>query len=291
MTSTMTPAAGMTSLPAAGTKPRYMPPHGTQYRYRGARDGSWPGCRCDRCTTAHTRACKERDLARLRGTPARYPGGPVLDHIKMLNASGMSNDLIARQAAVSKNVVNDLVRGKTQACRRTRALRILAVQPGQFDDVAELPAAGTRRRVQALYAVGHSPVTIAAASGMSSSFVTHLANGGPTKVNGPSAAGVRTAYTQLSGVQGKSDAARRRAEEMGWPDPLWWEDLGDIDDPAFDPATVAQELTRDELAALRREEIAHLASYGATPEEIAARLGVGKDLVVARIRELREVAA
>ena len=285
-TSTQTPAAGMSPLPAAGTN-RYIPPHGTQYRYRGARNGSWPGCRCTKCTAAHTRACKERSLARLRGTPARHPGGPVLAHIEALNASGMSNHLIARLAGVSKNVIHGLVRGETKSCRRVNALRILAVQPGKFDDVAEIPATATRRRVQALYAAGHSPTVIAVAAGMSSSFVTHLANGGPLKVNAPSAAGVQEAFDQLANTEGSSDAARGRAIEMGWRDPLWWEDMGHIDDPTFDPATAEQELARNEQAALRRAEVEHLTSFGLVPEAIAERLGMNVSSVRNIVREIR----
>ncbi|MFF9197302.1 helix-turn-helix domain-containing protein [Streptomyces sp. NPDC014779] len=289
MTSTQTPAAGMTRLPAAGTN-RYIPPHGTQYRYRGERNGAWPGCRCDKCTAAHNRACKARRLGSYRGTPARHPGEPVLAHIKTLHEAGMSYDLIARRAGVSHNTIQALVRGVTKTCRRSRALKILAVQPGDFDEVAEIPSAGTRRRVQAMYAMGHSPKVIAVESGMSTSFVSHLANGGPRKVDAPSAAAIHEAYRSLAAVPGASNAARRRAAKMGWRDPLWWEDMGHIDDPAFDPAT-AEQLNFHERAALRAEEILHLASYGTTEEEIARRLGLGKDYVVARLRELREVAA
>lgn len=287
MTSTQSPAAEMTRLPAAGTN---LPPHGTPYRYRG-RTGAWPGCRCQPCTRAHSRACKQRELARLSGNPPLYPGDPVIAHVKALNAVGMSNDLVARQAGVSPNLLSGLMRGLTQSCQRKTALRLLAVQPGDFDEIAEVPCTGSSRRLQALYAMGHSQRAIAEATGLCESSVSHIANAKTRKVDASTVAAVSRAYEQLAGTSGSSATARRRARSMGWRDPLWWEDMGHIDDPTFDPDTAERPLNKQEQGALRASEILHLASFGATSEEIATRLGLGRDYVVARLRELREVAA
>jgi DNA-binding CsgD family transcriptional regulator len=285
---TVTPVVGLTTRPTTGTKT--IPPHGTQYRYKG-RPGVWPGCRCTKCTRAHTLACTQRALAHLRGEPPLHPAGPVIAHIRHLNETGMSTDLVARRAGVSPNTLSYLLRGLTKTCRRTNALKILAVQPGDFDDVAEVPSLGSRRRLQALYALGHSPRTLAAATKLCPSSVTHIANGKVAKVDAATANAISQAYVSLSAVEGSSDAARRRATQMGWRDPLWWEDMGHLDDPTFDPATAERPLNFHERAELRATEILHLASYGATPEEIADRLGIGRDYVAARLRELREVAA
>ncbi|MFE1550607.1 hypothetical protein [Streptomyces sp. NPDC058718] len=288
MTTIETPAAGMTPLPAAGSK--VLPPHGTQYRYRG-RAGVWPGCRCMPCTRAHSRACKQRELDRLSGKPPLHPGAPIIAHVKALNEAGMSNDLVARRARVSPNLLSGLMRGLTQSCRRQTALRLLAVQPGDFDDIAEIPCAGSSRRIQALYAMGHSQRVLAEATGLCESSVSHIANAKTRKVDASTAAAIRRAYEQLAGTSGSSETARRRARLMGWRDPLWWEDMGHIDDPTFDPTTADRPLNKQEQGALRAAEILHLASFGADPEEIATRLGLGRDYVVARIRELRGVAA
>ncbi|MER7908255.1 hypothetical protein [Streptomyces sp. NPDC096068] len=286
MTSTSSPVAGLSTRPATVTH-HYLPPHGTQYRYRGSRNGSWPGCHCEKCTLAHLRASKLRKLGHLRGTPPLVPAGPLLAHIGELNASGMANGLIARRAKVSHNTITCLVQGRTKSCRRAQAARILAVRPGDFDEVAEIPAAGTTRRIRALYAIGHGPKSIAATARLSQSSISHIANRIDRKVDASTAAAVSRAYGQLAGTAGTSDVARRRAVQMGWRDPVWWEDMGRIDDPAFDPATAERELNRDELGALRREEIEHLSSYGCDAETIAKRLHMHLGTVRAVLRELR----
>ena len=284
MTTTQTPAAGMTPLPAAGTK--VLPPHGTQYRYRG-RAGVWPGCRCTPCTRAHSRACKQRELDRLSGKPPLYPGKTVIAHVKALNEVGMSNDLVARRAGVSPNLLSGLMRGLTQSCRRETALRLLAVQLGDFDDIAEVPCTGSSRRIQALYAMGHGQRVLAEATGLCESSVSHIANARTRKVDASTAAAISRTFEQLAGTHGTSEAARRRARLMGWRDPLWWEDMGGIDDPNFDPAIVERELNQRELSALRRQEIEHLASYGFGHEEIASRLDMAAGYVRDVLRDIR----
>jgi DNA-binding NarL/FixJ family response regulator len=283
MTTTETPVVGLTARPTTGTN---LPPHGTPYRYRG-RQGAWPGCRCTKCTHAHSRACKQRELDRLSGKPPLYPGAPVIAHVKKLNAAGMSTDLIARQAGVSPNLLSGLLRGLTKSCRRSTALRLLTVQPGDFDDIAEVPCTGSSRRIRALYAMGHSQRTIAAATGLCESSVSHIANARTRKVDASTAAAICRAYAELAGVNGTSDAARRRAAAMGWRDPLWWEDMGHIDDPAFDPVTAERELSRNDEAAVRRVEIEHLMSYGFGHEQIADRMDMHPTTVRNIMNELR----
>lgn len=283
---TTTPVAGLTTRPTTGTN-RYIPAHGTESRYRGAHNGSWPRCRCNVCVAAHTRACKRRGLERLSGHPPLYPGGPLIQHIKTLNEAGMSNELIARRARVASSTISYLVRGLTKSCLREKALRILAVQPGDFDERAERPSAGSRRRLQALYAIGHNPETISAKTGMAPSAISSITNGHTRQIDAPSAMAIEKAYDLLRNVKGASVKARRRAAQMGWRDPLWWEDMGHLDDPNFNPATAEQELNRDELAKLRREEIEHLASYGFEAEAIADRLNLHISTVRAILHELR----
>jgi AraC-like DNA-binding protein len=93
-------------------------------------------------------------------------------------------------------------------------------------------------------------------------------------------------------MPGSALKTRNKARREGWPDPLWWEDMGHIDDPDFDPAAaVERELNRDELAALRRQEIAHLAAFGIPEHEIAQRLGMSPHYVHDLIRDRLSTAA
>lgn len=257
-----------------------IPDHGTQYRYKGARNGSWPPCRCDTCLHAHTKSCAKRTLAHLAGQPPLYPGAPIRQHIQTLQEAGMSYALIARRANVAKSTVSYLHRQLTQSCQRDKALRILAVTPGDFDAHAERPADGTTRRVRALYAIGHNHETVAAESGLHSATISHLANSRYRIVCGSTAAAVAAAYKTLSTRPGTSTKARARAAAEGWHGPLAWG--SDIDNPHAQPDTADvpdPELKRDELAALRRDEIWLLATAGATDKEIARRVGVATSTV------------
>ncbi len=206
-----------------------VPAHGTQYRYKGPHNGSWPPCRCDKCTRAHSQACTRRALAHLADQPPLYPAEPIRQHIRTLNDAGMSNALIARQAGVSAATVGYAMRGLTNSVQRDKALRILGVTAGDFDIHAFRPATGTTRRVRALYAIGHIPDTIAAAAGLDPTTINHLANGHYRSVVGTTAAAVAAAYKTLSVRAGTSTRTRRRAALEGWHGPLDWDDIDNPD--------------------------------------------------------------
>lgn len=251
---------------------RKLPPHGTQSRYKGDRKGAWPGCRCTKCKAAHNKACHQRALAHLKGEPPLYPRQPLLDHIEKLHAAGMSYSLIARRANVSDSTILYIARGLTKNTQREKALRILAVQPGDFDAVAERPTFGSRRRVQALYAIGHNPTTIAAAAGLSESTISHLANGRYQHIDGPTAAAVRIAYQKLAWVQGASRKAKARAAAQGWCSPLAWDD--DIDDPNAKPEALEayKPIPLNGRDSMRVDEIRHLLRLGESTASIARQM-------------------
>jgi DNA-binding CsgD family transcriptional regulator len=271
------------------TTARKLPPHGTEYRYRGPVDGSWPGCRCPKCTQAQARAGKVRALARLRGEDALHPAEPVVEHIKTLQASGMSYACIARQAGVANNTVTYLARGLSKKCRRDRALRILAVKPAEFDTRADRPAFMAIRRLRALYAIGHNPATIGAAANLDPSTISHVANGRYETVEATTDLGVRRAYAKLCTVAGSSAKAKKRAAALGWHGPLDWDD---IDDPAAKPETSrksrAQSSAKPKVYA-DPARVAELTRAGRTAQQIADELGCHKRTVV-RARGKGEMA-
>jgi hypothetical protein len=217
------------------TAPKPLPAHGTQTRYKGAKNGSYPPCKCDLCVRAHTNACKRRALAHLAGVPPLYPAEPLRAHVQTLEDAGMSRDLIARRATVSHATISYLMRGLGKAVRREKALRILAVQAGDFDALAERPAAGSMRRVRAMYWMGHSPLAISAASGIGENTISNIANGHQEIVQTPTALAIAAAYRALSVRQGSSYKARKRARDLGWHGPMAWD--SDIDDPNAVPDT------------------------------------------------------
>lgn len=262
------------------TSQRPFPRHGSETRYKGARNGSYPPCRCSKCQRAHTRACARRTLAHLAGTPPLYPAGPLREHVTMLVAARMSHELIARRARVSPSTIRYLMAGKSKSCLREQALRILAVTPGDWDGQCARPVDGTRRRIQAMYWMGHSLDAIIAASGIGHNTISGIANGRHTVVKTATAAGIARAYRQLSARQGGSERAAKFARARGWHGPLAWGD--DIDNPEALPDTAETPdpvLNRDELAAERRDEIWLLATGGADAAEIAARVGMSPNSV------------
>jgi predicted XRE-type DNA-binding protein len=262
---------------------RPTPPHGSETRYKGTRFGR-PPCRCKLCTRANRLAGIRRERARNAGEELLIGRDVILPHLEKLRASGMSQALIARHAHVSQTTVSYLLNGKIQSCQRDNALGILAVQPGQFDDLAERPALGACRRTRALYAIGHGRESISAACGLSVCTIGQIANSRYTLIDGRIDAAIRLAYRLLASVPGPSDKAKRRAASQGWRDPQWWEDYGRIDDPKFDPATVDCELNFHERAKLRREEIEHLAWCGHQPEQILDRLN--NEVSIATVRQI-----
>lgn len=290
-TSTQTPAAGMTRLPAAGTK------HGT------LSCGKYRKCKRPECIEA-VRAYR-RTVHRKKGYGTWQPlvdAEPARRHLLALHEAGYSYKVIAdylgKHTAGITGIVYDLSphhprrkRIRPQLAEQILGLTEEKLTPGM------LPAAGTARRLRALTAVGWPNRIIGEHLGVAAPRISQIAK--QQIVTHAVAQAVAECYRQLSGLSpadhGVTPATivrlRNLAERHAWRDPVWWEDMGHIDDPTFDPSTAERPLNFHEQAQLRREEILHLASYGATPVEIAARLGLGRDFVVARLRELREVAA
>lgn len=284
MTTTQTPAAGMSPLPAAGSN-RPVPPHGTPARYQGNRSGTRPPCKCRPCVDAHTKACQRRELAHLNGVPPRVPSGPVTAHIRGLLAAGMSRTQIALAAGVSRSSVAHIALEKNPAVNRTTADKILAVRPRIVRDTDLIPVTGTRRRVQALYAIGHGSVAIVAATGLTHATVQNLLYRTEVTTAGTYKA-VRAAYRQLATKPGNSRRAKASARAGGWPPPAAWDD--DIDNPAAVPDR-GEEVAR--YAAIAEDATWLIETQGYTRRDAAARLGISLDYLVRALGYARQKEA
>ncbi|MFH8804102.1 hypothetical protein ACH4F6_31690 [Streptomyces sp. NPDC017936] len=260
-------------------------PHGTDARYHGS--ASCPPCRCTRCTRAHRHADIQRELRRRQGERNLIPIEELRPHIDMLRASGMSQTMIAREAGVSQAVISYIVTGRNKTCQTDKARRILAVQPHRFDGNTERPATGSTRRIRALYNLGHSRADIAALSGLSVASISLLADGRWKTIDNQAATALAAAYRQLAHRRGTNWKNERRAAAEGWHGPTAWDD---IDNPAEQPdveTAAPLESNRDELAAIRRAEIAHLIDFNLSHEEIATRLGMAPGYVRDIARSIR----
>ncbi|HEY6115018.1 MAG TPA: hypothetical protein VI172_03585, partial [Candidatus Dormibacteraeota bacterium] len=96
---------------------------------------------------------------------------------------------------------------------------------------------GVTRRIQALWAIGHTCDDIAAATGgtLSANYVANLWRRQTVTIATWNT--IAVVYRELSAVPGRSAVTRRRAAAAGYPSPLHWG--ADIDDPAAVPDRAA----------------------------------------------------
>lgn len=106
----------------------------------------------------------------------------------------------------------------------------LAGKPRTIDNT------GSRRRVQALGAVGWTMKVIAQEVGWQVPQALYRALHSNRGVRPFTAARIAEVYDRLSMQQGPSNSARMRASAKGWPPPLAWDD-DTIDDPDAQPYT------------------------------------------------------
>ena len=162
---------------------------------------------------------------------------------------------------------------------------------------------GTRRRLQALVAIGWTAPLIGARLDVTQALITRLYH--RPRVNSQTAAAVRALYDELWNVPGPSWRSRYRARVAGWPPPLAWDD-DTIDDPTAWPhrprlTTTHRRRARTEInqdnvdrmctgqpvtnttPAENRAAVARLREFGMNDRQIAARTGLHNRTVL-RIR-------
>lgn len=260
---------------------RPIPEHGTQTCYRY-------GCRRAECRNADRLARKRDELRRLRGVPGHVDGTRVASHIRLLLATGWTVQELARTTRISYRTITYVLSGQ-RSMQTRNAVKILAIKP--LNGPSRVDATGTRRRIQALARIGWTLKTIAQRSGHSYSYFARILNGSVTAVSRDTADQVAVAYRSLVRTQGPSLGTRTIAERNGWHGPFAW-DESTIDDPNAAPDISENGvMNRDELAEYRRQEIAHLVSFGVPEHEIAARLGMSPHYVHDLIRDRLSAAA
>lgn len=263
--------------------------HGTRLGY------SVDGCRCIPCTAANTaemaelRATKTR--ARWLGGPATpselVDAGPAREHLQALMAAGMGIKTIITKGRLSGGTVSGILYGRTSPdprevrpprarIRRDVERRVLAVTL-DLAAGASMDSTGTRRRLQALMAIGWSQARLCGLIGTSQQNVSLLMRGERRVLKG-TAEKVRSVYDQRwSGPPPARNRwehagitrARSIAAEHGWPPPMAWDD-DSIEDPAAQPDLGR----RVSIFKARIDDAIELLLLGEHPERIAARLGV-----------------
>jgi hypothetical protein len=228
--------------------------HGTRARYvRGPDEHDQPGkgCRCGDCCAANTAEANRKYRLQAYGQWQPYvDAAPVRAHAENLMRQGLKPKRIALLADVAPLVVSELVHGNpaknrppSRRVRTATADAILAVRMTLDDlpDAARVDATGTRRRIQALVAMGWSLSRLAGRSGMHRTNFSLLIHA--TGVRADTARKVRELYDDLWKQAPPVASARDRisveksrawAARQGWVSPLAWDDT-EIDDPSARP--------------------------------------------------------
>lgn len=245
------------------------------------------GCRRPECRAANYRYMSKLRLERQRGQRRRTCIKHVTDHVQNLIDAGWTQAQIERATGVGHRSIAPILAGSQPNVGVRTEQRLLALPVGPPPcDARDIDATGTRRRIQALVAIGYNYPTLGRHIGLHGDAVGRIARGENPVVRTSTAEATAVAYRQLSRTPGRSVRARFLAAGQGWHGPLAWDD---IDNPAAVPETCPQQLqlTREQQAALRRAEIEHLDRFGVPAQEIAARLGIADSTVLNIVAELR----
>lgn len=192
--------------------------HGTATQYRR-------GCRCGPCRYGQADA---RRRSRPHGDPE-----VVRAHVRMLSAAGIGYRRTAELAGVTMRTVFRIVYNGTRPTAET-VDKILAVQPTAPPAQRWIPALGTRRRLQALRAIGWSNLHLSKRLNMSELSASQLAMGRRDSVMRATARAIAAMYADLSERQAPMSAGEARnrtfAQRRSWFPPIAWEpEL--LDDP------------------------------------------------------------
>lgn len=274
-------AAGMTTGPAAGGQPRRpLPPHGTLYRARAH------NCKCDACRRVSREYTRTRSRLQAYGRWQPYVDAePVRAHIHMLRSYSIGIHRIRVLASLSGGTMTGLLYGHrgrppSRKVRTATADRILAVRP-RLEDAAPnalVDGTGTRRRLQALVAIGWPQIELARRLDVNKMTVNEQVNEAVSTAYARTALAVRDLYERLwnvtpetAGVDARhATEARQLAAAKGWVPPAAWDD-DYIDSPAATP-DVGEEASR--YAALVEDAEWLMRTQGYTHQQAALRLRV-----------------
>ncbi|MFM9373305.1 hypothetical protein [Streptomyces sp. Da 82-17] len=273
--------------------------HGTRAKYVADR------CRCEPCRTANRQAENHRYRQQAYGRWQPYVDArPARAHVRMLMEYGLGWKRIADLAGVGRGTVEKLLYGAAhrgmEPSKRVRpetATRLLAVRPvgERLGGAVLVDATGTSRRLRALVAAGWPQAQLAARLGVQAgNFGKSLRS---EQVLAATERAVRKLYDELWRADPREHGvteqayrrARNHARSHGWAPVGAWDD-DTIDDPASEPWTESPgtgRRSKNELGAIRREEIAHLIQFGLSEQAIAQRLDMSQSSVRNIVAELR----
>ena len=251
------------------------------------------GCRRPECKAADYQYMSRIRLDHHRGQRRRIDATQTRNHIERLFAAGWTQAQIGRAAGIAHRIAGDVLLRNQRTVSNTTARAILSIPIGAPPaDGPDVDSTGTVRRVRALVAIGWPIAQLATHVGIHETALGRISRGELPAVRIATADSVAAVYRRLSRIPGPSVRSRNDGVRRQWASPAAWDDRT-IDDPTARADTCRPEpqLNRNQLAKLRRQEIEHLAGFGVTPEEIAARLGIGFTTVTGVLAQQRKAAA
>jgi hypothetical protein len=211
-----------------------LPEHGTYARGNGA-PGYREPCYCGPCRKAVRRGRKKYNVNRQLGQPALVDATPARERLQLLQLTMTGAQICAATGCQADNL-RYIADGRRKQIRRSTLNQILAVQveqsaPGKYVDVT-----GTRRRIQALRAIGWSARVIAEKAGSAEARIQLIASGAQPTVRHFLAVKIVRTFAELHQTPAppgcSATITKRHALANGWAPPGAWDD---IDDPAAMP--------------------------------------------------------
>lgn len=250
-----------------------LPAHGTYSRYISH------ACRCQPCRKAGSTYRRRLGYDRVNGITRRIDNTQTRVHAERLVARGWTQAQIAAAAGISSGTVCDQLSGRYNTVNRNVATAILNIALDQKPPIPRrlVDATGTRRRLQALMALGHTLPEIAKELGVGVSSLQQTVDGRWAMIRSGTAAKVAQVYRRLSLVTAPpsrfAEQARNQAMARGWHGPMAWDD---IDDPACVPDPTEPSAPRH----VHPDDVAELAGLGLDDEAMGKRLGVSERTIL-----------
>jgi transcriptional regulator with XRE-family HTH domain len=213
---------------------------------------------------------------------------PARQHVKALLAGGMSLSQIQFASGVNRTAIQVMLgehpgRSASMQIRQGTAEKLLRTRLNRGVSIDGLvPAAGTRRRIEALVAIGYPKRDLAKRLG-----VTQIQTARVPLMRAEWAQQVMALYEDLRDIPGPSSRARETARRRGWLPPIWWDD-DSIDDPQAQPEGTRSyrgTVLIDDVTLPRPVRVALMTKRGLSEAEIAQRIGTIKRYVTRDLLE------
>lgn len=205
------------------------------------------------------------------------------EHYTALQQAGMSVVAIAQASGINRSTLYRLGAWESGHawgsgwCEMETYRRVMAIPVPEVmtESAVRVHGIGTRRRLQALAAIGYSASHVGREFGISGSAVALTMK--HEYVNASTAARVKELFDRWQLTPGPSDAVRRLAKRRGYLPPLAW-DEDTIDDPNAQP----YDMTVVDPNAWY-EDYLELKELGKSDELIAERLGYSLDTLKTKL--------